>query len=86
MSANLPVTSTTEFNFPGYVLWNVFFTVDRQVKTFTCKLCNKTYQYTRSLDASHANTHLNAKKHNKDRDTILRMSQDSTNGAWTEDR
>jgi hypothetical protein len=34
-----PKVKKFSFNFPGHILWSIYFDVDKTAKTMTCKLC-----------------------------------------------
>jgi len=77
--------TTDRVKFTGRLLWSIFFTVDKQTNTVTCKLCNKALKFTGpSPRTSTANDHLNGKKHSKDFDELLGIESNAI--VWDDAR
>jgi len=47
-----------QFRFSTNILWTVYFAIDKDAKTMTCKLSNTPFKFTKSAKTPAANAHL----------------------------
>jgi hypothetical protein len=56
-------SSRNKLEIPTHLLWDVFFTDNKNRKNFKCKLCGHRFDYDRYRSSTKAKNHLNTEKH-----------------------
>jgi len=72
------------FDFSAEILWSFYFTIDKDAKTMTCKLCKKEYPFDKSPKTSAGNQHLYTQKHRQH--VLDNMPSGIGPAYWNEER
>lgn len=75
-----------KFKFPPHILWSVFFEVDKQSKTMKCKLCTKSFKFTKSASSTNGNKHLNIKDLEHQNLVLSKVISGFNSGEWNDER